>query len=76
MRAAPVPLAQKPSRVWTLLRHTSAEPAPELPFRPSRSTILEDYVHDWHWHKGMFRYYSRVTDKPVWVLLEYEDEAC
>lgn len=77
-RAKRVPLPYgKPKRVWTLFRHEDAMDVPTLPFVPSHriNAFLEDYVHDWNdllGDGGMeLDYYSRVADRPVWVLLEY-----
>lgn len=69
----------KPARVWTLCDKVS------LPFHPQhgQNAFLEDFAHDWSWIEGQkrhegssvraFRYFSRVTDPPVWVLLEFEN---
>jgi hypothetical protein len=72
--ADPVPLDEKPDRVWTLYAHTSEEHPPKLPFQASHlnGAFLEDYVHDWDWRGGKFYYRSRVADRPVWVLLEVQ----
>lgn len=68
-RAKPIALKDKPKRIWTLF----GEKSPELPFVPVHNVnaFLEDFVHDWNWAGGKLRYYSRVTDRPVWILLEY-----
>lgn len=73
-RAIRVPLDRKPTRVWTLFRFTRKDQPPTLPFVPQHRTNawLEDYVHDWNIHAGLFCYGSRVTDEPVWILLEYD----
>jgi len=73
--APAVDLPEKPSRVWTLFRHTDENEPPELPIVPSHfhNAFLEDYVHDWKWRNGKFRYFSRVTEGPVWLLLEYAE---
>lgn len=60
-------------RVWTLFRCTVKTPPPPLPFMPVHraNAFLEDPVHDWNLdHNRKFRYASRVTDAPVWVLVE------
>lgn len=59
--------------VWTLYRHTDPNMPPALPYHPRHhvNAFSEDYVHDWNIdHQGRFRYASRVTDEPVWVLVE------
>lgn len=73
MRAKPVRLAKKPDRVWTLSGHRDQSQPPTLPFYPTHGydAFLDDYVHDWNWRSGVFRYYSRVANGPVWLLLEY-----
>ena len=72
--AIPVRVPGEPSRVWTLWPETHEDKPPALPVVPvhRRNAFHEDYVHDWNIHNGMFRYYSRITDEPVWVLLEYD----
>ncbi len=73
---APVPV-EEIKRVWTLYHYTDAAKPPVLPFLPvhHHNAFLEDYVHDWNIRNGMFRYGSRVTTKPVWVLLELVNPA-
>jgi hypothetical protein len=75
--AIPVPLPEgEPDRVWTLFRETDENKPPALPIVPAHrvNAFMEDYMHDWNVdHKGNFRYASRVTDQPVWVLLEYRE---
>ncbi|MFA5186542.1 MAG: hypothetical protein WC551_08720 [Patescibacteria group bacterium] len=73
-RALPCAVERKPDRVWTLYCNPAAPP--NLPFEPQHNVnaFYEDYMHDWNWRAGQFRYYSRVADRPVWVLLEYEDK--
>lgn len=66
----------KPSRVWTLFRDTDENAPPTLPIKPQHrvNAFLEDRVHDWTTTRdGLFKYFSRVTDEPVWVLLEYDE---
>lgn len=76
-KARPIHLAQKPDRIWTLY-HNNPHKRPRLPFSPHHNVnaFSEDYIHDWNWHSrngGTFDYFSRVADRPVWVLLEYEE---
>jgi hypothetical protein len=76
-KAKPVRVARRPDRVWTLFRDEDPLKPPALPFHPLHrvNAFAEDYVHDWDWRNGVFDFYSRVADRPVWVLLEYEVEA-
>jgi len=74
-RAIPTPIPVQEHqirRVWTLPRWRDRSSPPELPFHPSHNinAFAEDYIHDWNIHKGMFRYASRATDAPAWVLIE------
>lgn len=60
-------------RVWTLYQYTDLENPPSLPYQPihHRNAFAEDRIHDWTIDsKGLFRYASRVTDDPVWILIE------
>jgi hypothetical protein len=70
-----IALAAKPTRVWTLYRHTDPATPPELPYDPhhGKNAFLEDEQHDWNWHNGVFKYRSRVANSPVWLLLEYKE---
>ena len=75
LKARPVPVAEKPDLVWTLFREEDPVRPPKLPIIPIHqvNAFAEDHVHDWNWQaSGMFSYASRVADRPVWVLLEYE----
>jgi hypothetical protein len=36
------------------------------------TVFFEDYVHDWIWQSGLFRYYTRVAEKAD-VLIVYEE---
>jgi hypothetical protein len=58
--------------VWSLLLHRDEAEEPALPFYPvhGRNAFIEDISHDWNIHNGMFRYASRATDQPLWVLIE------
>ena len=66
-------LPERPSRVWTLYEYEDENTPPELPYAPQhmRNAFLEDFMHDWTWRNGQFRYFSRVTRGRVWLLLEY-----
>jgi hypothetical protein len=56
---------------------TTAGMHPQLPFFPRHNVnaFMEDYIHDWNVRvfegQAYLDYYSRVADRPVWVLLEY-----
>ncbi len=78
-RALPVPVAfhrRDVDRVWTLYLHTDKTTRPDLPYRPVHrvNAFAEDYIHDWNIDNRGFRYASRVTDAPVWVLVEFKKE--
>lgn len=72
-QAAPVRVQRRPTRIWTLYTHTVEIAPPRLPFTPLHhvNAWLEDEMHDWNWVRGVLRYYSRVANGPVWLLLEY-----
>jgi hypothetical protein len=63
----------EPNRVWTAVYNHDENKPPDLPCTPVHGYgwFAEDYMHDWNWRKGMLDYSSRVSDGPVWVLLEY-----
>ncbi len=73
-RAVPIEVPEEPSDVWTLANERDESHPPALPIVPIHgvNAFAEDPGHDWKWRKGQFRYFSRVTDEPVWVLLVYE----
>lgn len=59
--------------VWTLYLHSDETAPPPLPYRPvhNKNAFLEDRMHDWNIDNNrQFKYASRVTDEPVWVLIE------
>lgn len=64
-------------QVWTLYLNTDPSKPPQLPFFPRHNVnaFMEDYIHDWNVRvfegQAYLDYYSRVADRPVWVLLEY-----
>lgn len=70
-RAKPIKLAEKPDRVWTLARQFVPPPLPIEPMH-GLNAFSEDCGHDWNWRDGVLRYFSRVADRPVWLLLEYD----
>lgn len=73
--AIPVPVEGRPRRVWTMFMYCDESEPPTLPIVPVHrvNAFMEDYVHDWDVDRNNnFRYYSRITDEPVWVLLEYD----
>lgn len=70
-----IDMPQRPSAVWTLHRFRDPNVKPSLPYTPIHqvNAIAEDVSHDWSWRAGQFRYFSRVTDDCIWLLLEFED---
>lgn len=70
---------EKPFRIWTLFVDGDKDKKPELPIVPvhNQNAFLEDFVHDWNVQfdresqRRSIRYYSRVVDRPVWILIEY-----
>lgn len=70
----PIPLAEKPVCVATIINETAFLEDHYLIH--NKMVFLEDYVHDWNWQDGMFRYYTRVaTQADVLVVYELEDVA-
>jgi len=65
-----VELDREPRRVWTWILPEK----PELPVVPGHlvNCFMEDRIHDWKWHKGVLRYFSRVRDHSVYIICEYE----
>lgn len=73
--ARPVPVdftAKNVESVWTLASHQNPKLPPALPLYPihGHGAFLEDYRHDWTVRDGNFIYRSRLTDRPVWVLVK------
>ena len=64
-----IPLAEKPVRVATIINEQSFLENQFLIHH--KNVFLEDYIHDWNWQDGKFRYYTRVATKAD-VLLVYE----
>jgi len=54
--------------------YTDKNKPPELPYIPVhlKNAFLEDRVHDWDIVQGYFRYYSRISEGDIWILLELE----
>ena len=69
----PMKLKIKPLRVYTLFNETTKSRKPKLPITPvhRENCFYEDWIHDWNFHNGQFRYYTRVMDCSVWILVEY-----
>lgn len=73
-RFAVIDLVQKPWRIWTLLvPNAKRTDPPSLPIEPQHNVnaFLEDETHDWTWRAGRLRYYTRVADRSVWLLIVY-----
>jgi hypothetical protein len=73
--AKPVPVdfsAKDVKSVWTLTANRNPAVRPALPLHPvhGHGAFLEDYGHDWTIRAGNFIYRSRITDRPVWVMLQ------
>lgn len=71
-----VQVSGQPFRVWTLYAFSDPETRPTLPYQPTHNynAFLEDRIHDWMCSAtGQLRYYSRVVDRPVWLLIEYAE---
>lgn len=65
-------LSERPDRVWFW---SLASRPPEDVVPSVRNSRFEDYLHDWNWQDGVFRY-SGVghTQDSVWLVLEYDDD--
>jgi hypothetical protein len=73
--ARPVPVnftAKEVEAVWTLTSSRDPSIAPVLPIHPvhGHGAFLEDYGHDWTVRSGNFIYRSRITDQPIWVMVQ------
>lgn len=73
-RAKPCPVTfqeRDVRQVWTLFHYTNSDQPPPLPFTPIHrvNAFAEDLIHDWNIYAGNFVYASRITDEPVWVLV-------
>lgn len=64
----------KPKHLWTLFMEIDESKKPELPIVPvhHKNAFIEDFLHDYNIRGGKLYYYSRVTDRPLWILLEFE----
>lgn len=67
-----IPLARKPHRVATLINEQAFVDSGHQIVH-NRTVFLEDYVHDWNWYDGKFRYYTRVAEKAD-VLIIYAEK--
>lgn len=76
-RFADAALARSPYRIWTLPGETDKAKPPALPIALAhgKDAFLEDKIHDWAWQAGKLKYFSRVSDRSVWLLLEYAPPA-
>jgi hypothetical protein len=70
----PIPLPERPDRVWSLFDALDRAEPPRLPLAPAQAVnaLSEDISHDWLWADGTLRYFSRSMDRSCWVLLEWE----
>ena len=68
-------LHRRPRSVWTLLREQDLNKKPTLPILPvhGQNAFFEDFIHDWHYARGELRYFSRICNGGVWVLVEFDD---
>lgn len=72
----PIQLTERQiKKVWTLYRYTDQNLPPPLPYLAvhNHNAWLEDFMHDWSIRQGQFHYGTRIMDRSVWVLIEYED---
>lgn len=56
-----IPMERKPVRVGTLLNEAKFLENKEL--KHWETVFFEDYVHDWNWDAGVFRFYTRIAEK-------------
>jgi hypothetical protein len=40
----------------------------------NQTVFLEDFVHDWNWSKGKFRYYTHISESSDVLLIYAEQE--
>ncbi len=64
-----IPLDAKPVRVATILDQEKFN-ITGYEIIHNETVFIEERVHDWHWHNGMFYYYSRVCETAD-VLISY-----
>lgn len=64
----------EPEKVWTMYEYNNPNNPPSLPVVPihNQNAFKEDRIHDWRIIGTQFRYYTRVMNESVWVLLEYK----
>jgi hypothetical protein len=55
------PLDRKPIRVATILAEDLFNNLGHALIH-KKTVFLEDYMHDWNWNNGLFRYYTRVAE--------------
>lgn len=67
-----IDLERKPHRVATLINEKEFVDSGHQVIH-NRTVFLEDYVHDWNWSNGKFRYYTRVAEKAD-VLIIYAEK--
>ena len=66
-----IPLAEKPLRVCTLINEAAFNEDHHLVH--NETVFFEDFIHDWNWQDGKFRYYTRISDNSD-VVIVYEEE--
>lgn len=64
-----IPMARKPVKVATMMDEASFNEDQLLIHL--KTVFLEDYIHDWNWSDGQFRFYTRVAEVAD-VLVVYE----
>lgn len=67
-----ISLERKPHRVATLIDEKEFIASGHQVIH-NRTVFIEDYLHDWNWAKGKFRYYTRVAEKAD-VLIIYAEK--
>lgn len=75
-KALPIDMPERPTRVYTITagrdwRNPDVKPEPFFPFVPA--AFPEDVGHDWQWEGGQLRYFSRVCNGNVWIMVEFGD---
>lgn len=67
-------LSERPKQVWTLLNEDMFNKTGVLSHW--QSGFIEDYVHDWDWRDGKFRYFphSSGPGQRMDVVIVYEGE--
>ena len=67
------PLERRPVRVATILHEDRLKNSGFI-LQHGRNVFLEDRIHDWQWDNGVFRFYTRIAEGGVDVLIVYEEE--